>query len=130
MTWDAPSATAFSDQTTDFSNFRAAAELTSGRFHLELPMLEPNHAMTETNPVDSQPMSVKDWVITLIILALPLINIVMLLVWAFGSSGNVNRKNYCLASLLMLAIIVGLSLCFAILAALVGMAAGGMAGAV
>jgi hypothetical protein len=86
--------------------------------------------MTETNPVDSQPMSVKDWVITLIILALPLINIVMLLVWAFGSSGNVNRKNYCLASLLMLAIIVGLSLCFAILAALVGMAAGGMAGAV
>lgn len=93
-------------------------------------LLEPINSMTETNPIDSQTMSVKDWVLTLIILALPLINIVMLLVWAFGSTGNINRKNYCLASLLMLAIVIGLSLCFAVLAALVGVAAGGMAGAV
>lgn len=86
--------------------------------------------MTESNPVNSQTMSVKDWVITLIVLALPLINLVMLLVWAFGSSGNINRKNYCLASLLMIAIAMALSLCFFVLAALVGAVAGGVSAGV
>lgn len=86
--------------------------------------------MTEPNSIDSQPMSVKDWVITLIVLALPLINLVMLLVWAFGSTGNINRKNYCLASLILFAIAVALSLCFFVLAALVGALAGGVAAGV
>ena len=48
--------------------------------------------MTDPTPFDSGPMSVKDWVITLLILALPLINIVMMLVWAFGGTGNINRR--------------------------------------
>lgn len=86
--------------------------------------------MTESNPIDSQPMSVKDWVLTLIILALPVVNLVMLLVWAFGSAGNINRKNYCLASLIMIAIAMALSLCFFVLAALVGAVAGGVAAGV
>jgi len=86
--------------------------------------------MTESNPIDAQPMSVKDWVLTLIILALPVINLVMLLVWAFGSTGNINRKNYCLASLIMIAIAMALSLCFFVLAALVGAFAGGVAAGV
>lgn len=86
--------------------------------------------MTESNPIDSQPMSVKDWVLTLIILALPVVNLVMLLVWAFGSTGNINRKNYCLASLIMIAIAMALSLCFFVLAALVGAVAGGVAAGV
>lgn len=83
--------------------------------------------MTESNPIESQTMSVKDWVLTLIVLALPVINLVMLLVWAFGSTGNINRKNYCLASLIMIAIAMALSLCFFVLAALVGAVAGGVA---
>ena len=69
-------------------------------------------------------MSVKDWVITLIILALPLINIVMLLVWAFGGTGNINRRNYCRASLLIFAIILGLAICVSVLTVLVGLVAG------
>lgn len=73
---------------------------------------------------DSAPMSVKDWVITLIILALPIVNIIMLLVWAFGGTGNVNRKNYCLASLLLFAVILVLGICLAILGAVVGVAFG------
>lgn len=80
--------------------------------------------MTNPIPFDSEPMSVKDWVITLIILALPLINIVMLLVWAFGGSGNINRRNYCRASLLIFAIILGLAICVSLLTVLVGLATG------
>jgi hypothetical protein len=69
-------------------------------------------------------MSVKDWVITLIILALPLINIVMLLVWAFGGTGNINRRNYCRASLLIFAIVIGLAICVSLLTALAGLVVG------
>ena len=80
--------------------------------------------MTDPVPFDSEPMSVKDWVITLIILALPLINIVMMLVWAFGGTGNINRRNYCRASLLIFAIILGLAICVSLLTVLVGLVAG------
>jgi len=80
--------------------------------------------MTDPTPFDSEPMSVKDWVITLIILALPLINIVMLLVWAFGGTGNINRRNYCRASLLIFAIVIGLAICVSLLTALAGLVVG------
>jgi hypothetical protein len=57
------------------------------------------------NQFDPSPMSVKDWFITILILAIPLVNIVMYLVWAFGSSGNLNRRNFCRATLLWVVIV-------------------------
>lgn len=55
---------------------------------------------------DTSVMSVKDWLVTLILLIIPCVNIVMLIVWAASSSGNLNRKNYCIAYLIVLAAIV------------------------
>ena len=55
-------------------------------------------------------MSVKDWVITLLILAIPIVNIVLLFVWAFSGDTNENKKNYCKAQLIMLAIILGINI--------------------
>lgn len=49
-------------------------------------------------------MSVKDWIITLIILSIPLVNIVMMFVWAFGSSAPRTKSNFCKAYLILLAI--------------------------
>lgn len=46
-------------------------------------------------------MSVGDWIITLVVLAIPLVNIVMFLVWAFAGSTNINRQNYCRAALIL-----------------------------
>jgi len=80
--------------------------------------------MTEPIPYDTRPMSVKDWLVTLIILALPLINIVMMLVWAFGGTGNINRRNYCRAGLLLFAVVLALSICVTLLSLLVGLIAG------
>jgi hypothetical protein len=54
---------------------------------------------------DLTPMTVKDWFLTIFILAIPFVNIVMYLVWAFGSSGNLNRRNFCRATLLWVAIL-------------------------
>ena len=55
---------------------------------------------------DPSSMSVKDWFITIFILAIPFVGVVMYLVWAFGSSGNLNRRNFCRATLLWVAIVL------------------------
>ena len=61
---------------------------------------------------DAQPMTVGDWMLTLLVLAIPLVNLVMYLVWALSSSGNVNRKTFCQASLYWFLIIMGVALVF------------------
>ncbi|WEK53483.1 MAG: hypothetical protein P0Y55_12935 [Candidatus Cohnella colombiensis] len=46
------------------------------------------------------PVSTKDWFITMLILAIPLVNIIMLFVWAFGDGANPSKANYAKAALL------------------------------
>jgi len=51
-----------------------------------------------------------DWLITLLIAAIPLVGFIMLFVWAFGSNTNVNKANWAKATLIWLAVIVSLYL--------------------
>ncbi|MFB6257615.1 MAG: hypothetical protein ABEH38_02895 [Flavobacteriales bacterium] len=53
-------------------------------------------------------LSVKDWVITLIILAIPFVNLIMLFVWAFGGGTPEVKANYAKAALIIMAIMFGL----------------------
>jgi hypothetical protein len=75
---------------------------------------------------ETRPLTVGDWMVTLLILALPLVNIIMLLVWAFSSGGNLNRRNYCRASLLWFLIMLALSLVVFVVMAALGIVAGGL----
>ena len=59
----------------------------------------------------NQVMSVKEWIVTMLIMMIPVANIVMLFVWAFGN-GNENRKNYCRVQLIFMLIGVVLSVLF------------------
>jgi len=52
---------------------------------------------------DTSVMSTKDWLITMLILMIPCAGFIMPFVWAFGS-GNLNRRNYFRAHLIMVAI--------------------------
>lgn len=53
------------------------------------------------------PISIKEWVITIIITAIPLVGIIMLFVWAFGGGDvNPNKKNYAIAALIVAAIFI------------------------
>lgn len=56
-------------------------------------------------------MSIGEWIFTIIILGIPIVNIIMYLVWAFSSGTNKNKQNYCKASL----IISGVAILFALL---------------
>lgn len=49
---------------------------------------------------NSRPLTVGEWFVTLLVLAIPLVNIIMLFVWAFSGSGNIGRRNFCRAGLI------------------------------
>jgi hypothetical protein len=56
---------------------------------------------------DSNAVSVWFWLISMVVMAIPLVNIVMTLVWAF-SGENESRKNYFKAVIIMFFVIAGL----------------------
>ena len=63
---------------------------------------------THPNPLDESPqyvpMSIGDWIITSIILAIPIVGFVMLFVWGFGSNTHPSKANWAKASLIMIVI--------------------------
>ena len=73
--------------------------------------------MTEQNQIGHQQapvVSVKEWLITNLIMMIPLVNIVMMLVWAFSSNTNPNKANYFKASLILFAIVMAIYLVLAV----------------
>jgi len=58
----------------------------------------------------SNEMTVGDWLITTLILIIPIVNIVMLFIWGFGNPDP--RRNYARASLIWMAISIVLMLIF------------------
>ncbi len=52
----------------------------------------------------NQPLSVGDWVITILITAIPIVGLIMLFVWAFSSDSNINKANWAKATLIWYAI--------------------------
>ena len=68
---------------------------------------------------DTKPITVGGWMLTLLVLAIPLVNLIMYLVWALSSSGNLNRRNFCRASIYWFLIILGI---YVLILALVGVA--------
>jgi hypothetical protein len=60
-----------------------------------------------------RPLRTSEWLVTLLICAIPLVGIVMMFVWAF-SEGNVGRRNLFRAYLLLAAIAMALGLIIAL----------------
>ncbi len=71
-----------------------------------------NAQLVETEP---QPVSLGHWILTLIVLAIPLVNIIMLFVWGFASGVQPSKRNFCRAYLVILAIVFVVAILFAIL---------------
>jgi len=66
----------------------------------------PNASFAQQVGRTDLPLSVGDWLITLIVLAIPVLNVILYIYWAFFSNGNKSRINFCRASLILA--IVGL----------------------
>jgi len=66
-------------------------------------------------------METKDWLITILVIQLvPIVNIVMLFVWGFGE-GNINRRNFCRAYLIVMGISIAIVIVFTVILVLIGL---------
>ena len=78
------------------------------------------------NRASAPVMSLGDWIITLIVLAIPIVGLVMLFVWAFSSSTNPNKANLCKAYLIFALIAIVCFFLFGGLAFMSAMSGAGM----
>lgn len=58
------------------------------------------------------PMSLGDWMITLLLLYLPIVNIVMLIIWSVDSKTSTTKKHFAWATLIFMGIGIVLSIIF------------------
>lgn len=58
----------------------------------------------------NEPVSVSEWIITTIVMAIPLVNIVMPFVWAFGGGTKTSKANFFKAQIVL--VLIGLLLYF------------------
>lgn len=70
--------------------------------------LEPNNGFQ--NRENNQVITLGEWLITLLLMAIPVVNIVLLFVWGFTDSTPISKKNYARASLIMMAVGIILSI--------------------
>lgn len=74
----------------------------------------PNQVNSNQNPYE-EPMKIKDWLVTFLLLLIPIANIVLVFVWAFGSNVNKSKKTFFQAQLIFSGIILAFYLLIIIL---------------
>ena len=78
-----------------------------------------NYTQNYDQGMDTSPMSMGDWLLTILVSMIPCAGIVLYFVWAFGKTGNINRRNFCRANLIIMA---GVFVLYFILAIVFGVA--------
>lgn len=73
-----------------------------------------------------KPVSVGDWMLTALLMSIPVINIILLFVWAFGNNTAISKANWAKAMLIWMLISIAL---YAILILIFGLGALGLAAA-
>ena len=71
------------------------------------------------NQNNSGVVKTSEWVVTILITAIPLVGFIMLFVWAFGGNTNQSKANWAKAALIWVAISIVL---YALIAAIFGAA--------
>lgn len=56
-------------------------------------------------PLDA-PVSMGEWLLTILAGLVPCVGIVLYFIWAFGANTNINRKNYSRAMLIVMAVVI------------------------
>lgn len=72
-------------------------------------MEEQTNPTPTSNPspttVTHQPVGLGEWMVTILITAIPLVGFIMLFVWGFGSDTNPSKANWAKATLIWFAIV-------------------------
>ncbi len=67
------------------------------------------------NTTENKSISVGDWIITFIILAIPLVNIIAVFIWALSSSTHPSKKSYAQALIIVFIVMMVLAILIALL---------------
>lgn len=73
-----------------------------------------NYNMNYNQGMDTTPLSMGQWVLTILAAFIPCAGTILYLVWAFSKNGNINRRNYCRAALIIQCVVLLLYLVFVI----------------
>ncbi|MCE9613833.1 MAG: hypothetical protein K8T26_06120 [Lentisphaerae bacterium] len=76
--------------------------------------------MEETN---YRPVTTRNWMLTMLLMCIPLVNLILLCVWAFGSNTPVSKANWAKASLIWMGIAIGVYGTVFVLCAVLGVGA-------
>lgn len=57
-------------------------------------------------------VSVGDWILTFILMAIPVVNLIMLFVWGFGGSAPLSKANWAKATLILYLVMLVLVILF------------------
>ncbi|MDR0394858.1 MAG: hypothetical protein LBH77_06840 [Tannerella sp.] len=89
-------------------NQNQAADPYQGQPQNQYQNYPPNYNALKNQSV----VSIGDWIITFIIMIIPLINLIMLFVWAFGGGTSESKANWAKASLILYLISIILVIAF------------------
>lgn len=90
---------------------------------MEQQIQENNNIHETQNVKNNTPVTVKQWLLTLLLMAIPIVNIVLLFVWAFDSDTNPSKKNFAKAYLIFFAILLVIWIIVVILLIVIGLTA-------
>lgn len=63
-----------------------------------------NSNETPDNNFTDEPLSMLEWLLTLVVGCIPCVGLIMFLIWGFGKSGNIHRRNFSRAYLILMII--------------------------
>ncbi|HTR42974.1 MAG TPA: hypothetical protein VMH87_15275 [Pseudomonadales bacterium] len=67
-----------------------------------------------------KPVSIGNWILTFILLGIPLVNLIMLVIWAFGSGTHPSKKTFAQAQFVLFVIAICIAIALALLLPLLG----------
>ena len=80
--------------------------------------------MDEQRMPDENVVSFGEWMLTIFLMWIPLVNFILLIVWAFGSNTKPSKANWAKATLFLM--ILGVILYFLVFASIIGGIIGGI----
>ncbi|QDW75592.1 hypothetical protein FND36_08770 [Lachnospiraceae bacterium KGMB03038] len=86
--------------TNGYNNYNAANPQGYGQNYTQQPQM------------DTSPMTMGEWLLTILALLIPCAGIIIYFVWAFGKKGNINRRNYCRAMLIIYGVLLVIYIIF------------------
>jgi len=74
------------------------------QYNVNQPYTQQYPPQQQYPPVQWPHMRLGEWIITMLLMAIPVVNIVLMFMWAFGSNVNPSKKTYFQAMLIWIAV--------------------------